>query len=176
MPANPRPEVKGMTSSGDKLETQRRSLEAEFLSVLGRYPDISMNSPPPEWKIAVERRANDREPVQVFQTQDSASLFLSNSNSPSNFPYRLGLATCLLLLGSATSFFLSLARVRDLFASSPAFVLALTAVVCLLLLPFPLLFALVPAVAAAWFSLRRIWPSAKVDTPSHLIRSRRPHL
>lgn len=165
----PHASVKDLASTGGTLETRRRNLEVEFSTVLSRYPDIALNPFLPELDGRTEWPNSDREQVQVFQTLDSAPLSLTIPVAQSSFNTRLGLAVFLFAISLAAAFFASAPRSRSFFDSSFPFVLAISAVAGLVLLPMPMITAPLLASAALWFSLRRNWPLAKFDTPSHLI-------
>lgn len=168
--APPDPSETSLSSSGDRLEAQRRTLEMEFLATLARYPEFTTNVLTPEKVTESVVLADDRAHVQVTHTMGSDSLSLTTFDSSFTFRHRLGLAAFLLLLMIAALFLGTSIRAYDFFASAPHFVLAIVAVACLILLPTSYFSAVFPAAAAIFCSLRRNWPSAKVDSPpSHLI-------
>lgn len=160
-----------LTAPADRLETQRRALEAEFAATLSRYSEIQVASTPPGVSSGAELPPDGRLQSQVSQAGAPAPLPLPFTHAPSDFVYRLGLALLLLALTLAAVFVLRAAQLRESFVSSPAYALATFAAVCLILLPAGPIAAALLAAAAAWFSLRRAWPAAQADTGSRVPRS-----
>jgi hypothetical protein len=76
----------------------------------------------------------------------------------------------LFALSLAAAYVLSTTRLREFFAASPAYSVALFAAFSLIMLPAGPIAATLLAATAAWFSLRRNWPSVKADTSSHILR------
>src|SRR6185295_3178326 len=94
---------------------------------------------------------------------------LAATPSPSDFARRISLAIFLLALSLAAAYVLPTIRPREFFTASPAFSLALFAAFSLIMLPAGPFAATLLAAAAAWFSLRRTWPSPKADTSSRIL-------
>ena len=158
------------TSSTDRLETQRRALDAEFSAALSRYSDILITSTPPEVNSGAELPPDGRPLTQVSHSGAPVPLPLSVTPAPSDFGHRLGLALFLLAVSLAVVMVLRATPLKESLVSSSAFALAILAAICLILLPAGLIAATLLAAAAAWFSLRRTWPAAKADNGSRVLR------
>ena len=159
-----------LPSMNGRFETERRSLEAEFSATLSRYADLQTASTPPSLNNAAESLPDDRVKTHVTHAGAPALLPLATTLSPSDFAPRISLAISLFVLTLAAAYVLSTTRLREFFAASPAYSLALFAAFSLIMLPAGPIAAALLAAAAAWFSLRRSWPSPKVDTNSHILR------
>jgi hypothetical protein len=157
-------------STNDRFETERRALEAEFSATLSRYAELQTASTPPSLSSATELLPDDRAKVQVTQIGAPAPLPLAATRSSSDFASRLSLTVSLLALSLAAAYLLSATRLREFFAASPAYALALFAAFSLIMFPAGPLAAALLFSAAAWFSLRRSWPSLKADTGSRILR------
>jgi hypothetical protein len=81
-------------------------------------------------------------------------------SQPRDFLPRLGFATCLLALVLISVYILSATRLRESLALTPAYTLALAAVVLLFLAPAGWLAATLLIATSAWFSLRATWPAS----------------
>ena len=104
----------------------------------------------------------------VVQSGEPASLAFSPSPAPMDFLPRLGLAMCLLALIFVALFLISTTRLGESLALTPAFGLALAAPLFLVLLPAGWLAAAPLFAIAAWFSLRRSWPTRRTETGSRI--------
>ena len=152
----------------DRLETDRKALEAEFDATLSRYSDIKSASDPAGGAVA--NQALPKPAMTILQHEIPGTVTVSfHSDAPRGLFQRLGLATILLGIAVAALQLHRLNVPREWFASSPAFVVAVFAAVLLALTPVALL-ALLPLAAAAWFSLRRPWPQGRSESSSSLVR------
>ena len=168
--ATPRSGNGSLPSMNDRFETERRALEAEFSATLSRYADIQTASTPPVLNSAADLLPDDRAKTLVIQPGAPEPLPLATTPSQSDFAPRLSLAISLLALSLAAAYVLSTTRLREFFAASPAYSIALFAAFSLIMLPAGPIAATLLAATATWFSLRRSWPSSKADTSSHLLR------
>lgn len=167
----PRPGKGSLPSMNDQLETERRALEAEFSATLSRYADIQTASTPPGLNGAADLLPDDRATMLVtYAGTTPEPLPLATTPFPSDFAPRLSLAICLFALSLAAANVRTTTRLREFFATTPAYSVALFAVLSLLMLPAGPLAAIFLSATAAWFSLRRSWPSPKADTSSHILR------
>jgi hypothetical protein len=168
--ATPRGSKGALPPLNDRLETERRSLEAEFSATLSRYADIQTASTPPVLNSAADLLPDDRTKTLVIHAGTPEPLSLATTPSPSDFAPRLSLAVSLFALSLAAAYVLATTRLREFFAASPTYSLALFAAFSLIMLPAGPIAATLLAATAGWFSLRRSWPSVKADTSSHILR------
>jgi hypothetical protein len=168
--ATPQAGKGSLPSMDDRLETERRALEAEFSATLSRYADLQTASTPPGLNSAADLLPADRATTLVTHAGAPEPLPMRTTPFPSDFAPRISLAISLLVLSLPVAYVLTTTRLREFFASSPTYSLALFAAFSLIMLPAGPLAAIFLAAAAAWFSLRRSWPSPKADTSSHILR------
>lgn len=149
-------------AANDPVEVHRRALEAEFAATLSRYADLLRASTPPVPPVASEY-PSDVPAIRVIQSGEPSPLELLPPPPPRAFLPRLGLAVCLLALVLISTFVVYATPLGESLALTPAYTVALAAVLLLFLAPVGWLVAATLIAASAWFSLRGTWPGGRAD-------------